>query len=290
MSHAYQLATVLAATMSLLPLLYAQGNAAGLIAAQTSSESQKPVPVTMTECEGVNNCATWTFLGAQGNGKWPTGEDANLSVERYDTNSVVIRRADSTGTSAGLTAVYTGTRHGDRVGGDFTSSWPGHWDNKAGNWYATVEAPVTLPSVFHVCSGDHCFTYTLESGKFTNYTNLPYQSGEKRILTIRSFTRASVVFDEVDYGTFPLTATWTGQVSPQNSNVVEGIGRITSWAGKPTHNPAGTPFKLAFGASLDTVAGSDGERSGPRPQQSNPTIVIAPVVCVPWFFTVVCAQ
>ena len=102
----------------------------------------------MTECEGTNNCATWTFLGGQGNGQWPSGEIANLSVERSDASSVVIRRADSTGVSAGLTAVYTGTRHDDRVGGEFTSSWPGHWNNKSGNWYATVERnPVGPPSV-----------------------------------------------------------------------------------------------------------------------------------------------
>lgn len=49
-----------------------------------TTRSKTPTPVTMTECEGVNNCATWTFLGTQGNGQWPTGETANLSVERYD--------------------------------------------------------------------------------------------------------------------------------------------------------------------------------------------------------------
>src|SRR5580698_6121777 len=120
-------------------LLFAGHGAAQRAEAQALSRAKAATPVTMTECEGVNDCATWTFLGSQGNGQWPSGETANLSVERYDNNSVVIRRADSTGSSAGLTAVYTGTRHGDRVGGEFTSSWPGHWDNKAGNWYATVE-------------------------------------------------------------------------------------------------------------------------------------------------------
>lgn len=114
--------------------------------AAQAPKSQVAAPVTMTECEGVNNCATWTFLGAQGNGQWPSGEIANLTVERSDNDSVVIRRADSSGSSAGLTAVYTGTRHGDRVGGEFTSPWPGHWESKGGNWYATLEkAPRALP-------------------------------------------------------------------------------------------------------------------------------------------------
>src|ERR1022692_2970200 len=36
-------------------------------AAQAPSKARAASPVTMTECEGTNNCATWTFLGAQGN-------------------------------------------------------------------------------------------------------------------------------------------------------------------------------------------------------------------------------
>ena len=65
---------------------------------QTTHPASKAAgPVSMTECKGTNNCATWTFLGTQRNGKWPTGEEANLSVEKFDSVSVVIRRADSTG-------------------------------------------------------------------------------------------------------------------------------------------------------------------------------------------------
>src|ERR1700685_468365 len=88
----------------------------------TKAPSKAATPVTMSECEGTNNCATWTFLGTQGNGQWPSGEVANLAVEHSDASTVVIRRADSTGPSAGLTAVYKGTRHGDRVSGEYTSS------------------------------------------------------------------------------------------------------------------------------------------------------------------------
>jgi hypothetical protein len=120
----------------------------------------------MTECEGTNNCATWTFLGGQGNGQWPSGEVANLSVEHSDKDSVVIRRADSTGPSAGLTAVYKGTRHDDRVGGEFTSSWPGHWENKSGNWYATLQktTETSLPPEMHFCA-QQCAGLKLENGR-----------------------------------------------------------------------------------------------------------------------------
>jgi len=86
-------------------------------ATKSPTNPQTPSPITMTECEGTNNCATWTFLGTQGIGQWPSGEISNLNVEHFDDNSVSIRRADPIGPSTGLTALYTGTRHGDRVGG-----------------------------------------------------------------------------------------------------------------------------------------------------------------------------
>ena len=100
---------------------------------------------------------------------------ANLSVERYDNDSVVIRRADSTGSC--LTAVYTGTRHGDRVGGEFTSSWPGHWDDKSGNWYATVEkSPTGPPRVMHFCARN-CFTLMWDSGAMLLRVNQEHMDG-----------------------------------------------------------------------------------------------------------------
>lgn len=109
--------------------------------AQTTQEEPTPSPVAMTECQGTDNCASWTFLGTQGNGQWPTGEIANLKVEKFDSTSVVIRRADSTGAAAGLTAVYTGTRHGNRLGGEFKSTWPGHWVNQEGTGTRRLNQP-----------------------------------------------------------------------------------------------------------------------------------------------------
>src|SRR5206468_1623038 len=64
-----------------LPPASANTSAQARNPAKPESDSQAAVPVTMTECEGVNNCATWTFLGSQGNGQWPSGEIANLTVE-----------------------------------------------------------------------------------------------------------------------------------------------------------------------------------------------------------------
>jgi hypothetical protein len=221
-------------------------------------------PRTMTECEGVDNCSTWTFLGVQGNGQWRTGEVANLYFQKVMVNddksvAVVIRRADSTGSAAGLTAVYTGTWRDGRVGGEFTSSWPGHWKNRSGNWYALTEATLSLPTVMHLCAHDHCLTYTWEDGHYTNYTNLPYQSGEKRVLTVKSFTRESIVLYDTETGSYPLTAVWTGRISSEGSSIADGTVLITSWGGKPTRNPAPAPFKLAWGPALDLIPGSDAE-------------------------------
>jgi hypothetical protein len=235
------------------------------------NQSRESTPYTMTECEGVDNCATWTFLGVQGNGQWRTGEVANLYFRKVTVNddksvSVTIQRADSTGSAAGLTAVYTGTWRDGRVGGEFTSTWPGHWNNKTGNWYAMTEAPLSLPPVIHLCTHDHCFTYSLEDGRYTNYTSLPYQVNEKRVLTIKSFTRESIAFRETETGTYPLMAEWTGRVSSASNNIAEGTMIITSWAGKPTKHPAQTSFKMAWGDALDAIPGSDPRQEMQKPQ------------------------
>jgi hypothetical protein len=156
------------------------------------------------------------FPPKQGNGQWPLGEVANLTVERYDENSVVIRRADPTGAAAGLTAVYTGTRHGTRVGGEFTSSWPGHWDTKSGNWYATVEAPVSRPSVMHFCASN-CFTLTWDRG---HYVAGPRAAPDwASTWVVDSFTRESVILRRHDSPTsfFPngWDVVYRGRISPE---------------------------------------------------------------------------
>jgi hypothetical protein len=74
----------------------------------TRAKPQSAVPVSMTECEGINNCANWTFLGGLGNGQWPSGNIANLTVDQVDTSRIVIGRTDSTGASAGTICVLRG--------------------------------------------------------------------------------------------------------------------------------------------------------------------------------------
>ncbi|MGA1988121.1 MAG: hypothetical protein ABSG72_17780 [Candidatus Sulfotelmatobacter sp.] len=240
--------------------------------AGAAPKGQAASPVTMTECEGTNNCATWTFLGSQGNGQWPSGEVANLTVENFDADTVVIRRADSTGVAAGLTAVYKGTRHGDRIGGEFTSSWPGHWDGKAGNWYATIEKnSVSLPTLMHWCidcANGMGGTLVWENGHYLNVNDVP---GQTTILTVEKFTRESVVLHRTNSGRYPGSAVLTGQISAQGNSIANGIQT----------NPDGQTrtFRLAWGTALNTVPGS---------RRSDPQMVARPVVCYGWFFGIVC--
>jgi len=282
-----KLSFVLAA-FAMTPIAHSQTVQSQQIGTHASQKAKAPVPVAMTECEGVNNCATWTFLGAQGNGQWPTGEIANLTVDRYDDNSVVIRRADSTGSSAGLTAVYTGTRHGDRVGGEFTSSWPGHWDEKSGNWYAMIEGPISLPSVMHFCDVN-CGTLQLQKDDqhyVVTSRNGFEDPGWSETWTVLQFTRESVVLRRTLTGKYAFTVTYTGRLSNDGYSLEN--------AANPFHDRPGQPanIKLAWGNALNSVPGSNWERDrGRQPQQGIVAVpvVAAPVVCVPWFFGVVCA-
>jgi hypothetical protein len=251
-------------------------------ATKAPPKSQPAVPVTMTECEGTNNCATWTFLGLQGNGQWPSGEVANLNVEASpDSDTVVIRRADSTGSSAGLTAIYTGTRHGDRVAGEFTSSWPGHWNNKSGNWYATVQKPQSPPPVMRVCDPpSFCGIWTWNNGHYDGFWSVGGPPGGRSPvtakLTVVSFSPESVIINRTDTSPAPrvgYTYVYTGKISADGNRIVNG-----NWSG----TDGSGHFTASWGAALEDA---------PPPAQLAPQRVVVPVVpviCVPWFFGVVC--
>jgi hypothetical protein len=274
--HRSSLAPCYSASVSLLAcawaiLAQAQPAAPAEPEPESAGKSRTPQVVHMTECEGVNNCAHWTFLGTQGNGQWPSGEIGNLSVERFDKDSVVIHRADSTGNSAGLTATYSGTRHGDRVGGEFTSAWPGHWESKSGNWYATLESVAGggPPPMLRFC-GVHCITYRFDGGRYVNAIQPAGQPSWSSVMDIGSFKRDSIVLYRVDYngGRAVFKVTMTGKFAADGNSITD-----TAMNGTPN------PWRLVWGLDINTIPGED-----PVVQ----TVVVAPVLCVPWFFTIVC--
>ncbi|HTV16496.1 MAG TPA: tetratricopeptide repeat protein [Acidobacteriaceae bacterium] len=82
----------------------------------------------------------WSFNGTQGTAT-PGG---TLSIERFDAESLVVRRADS----SGLTAVYTGAVHGTRIEGTVEWTWPGHDGYPASGKFAAIlqDAPGATPS------------------------------------------------------------------------------------------------------------------------------------------------
>jgi hypothetical protein len=229
--------------------------ASGQCAAQGAEKSHTPAQITMTECEGTNNCATWTFVGTQGTGKWPSGELSNLIVERLDDNSVVIRRADSTGPSAGLTALYTGTRHGDRIGGEFTSSWQGHGDDKTGYWYATISRnQQDLPPAMRMCLAPNynvCWDWTWNSGHYDGVMT----NGDRGTMTTESFTPELIV---LRVKTARYSAVVTGKISSQANSVVN-----ADWSN--TLGQAGL-LNIAWGSALAAVPPSANFQD-PAPQR-----------------------
>jgi hypothetical protein len=205
--------------------------------------------VTLTECEGVNNCATWTFLSEKGYGKWRSGEEAVLEVKSVKDNQVVIVRTDVTGSKAGLTATYKGTLSDDRIGGEFVSLYNGHKDS--GNWYAMLGAIATnTPSVMHFCAAN-CVTLVWDKDHFTA-EGAPGNS----VWTVESFTRDSLIMHRTDYRPYSGTAVVKGQISSDGNSIVNGTITWTSHPGLPGVGVA-VPFRAAWGAALDTVPGSD---------------------------------
>jgi hypothetical protein len=243
-------------------------------AAQEKSQPRAPISLTMTECEGAGACGTWAFLGSQGNGQWPSGETANLSVKHFDADSVVIRRADSNGPSAGLTAVYSGTRRGDRIAGKFIVTPPGRKDSVSGDWQATIEkTSLNLPMLMHLCiqcENGTGATLVWEKGHFRNAAALP---GESETFNVESFTPESVILHRTDYGLHVGEAILTGRISARGNSIVDGVQR---WIGNSRNDHE---FHAAWGDAINSVPGS---------RAPDPAVVARSVVCYPWFSTMVC--
>lgn len=233
-----------------------------------------PVSLSITECEGESPCSTWTFLGSRGDGQWPSGEAANLSVQHFDANSVVIYRADWKGPSAGLTAVYRGTRHGDRLEGKFTATLPGQKDSATEDWHATIGiTPVNLPMLIHMCiqceTGKGA-TLVWDKGHYKNAAALP---GESETFSVESFTREAVILRRVDVGLHQGEAVLTGRISADGSSIVDGVQR---WVGDSRNDHE---FHAAWGDAISSVPGS---------REPDRGVTARAVLCVPWFSAMSC--
>ena len=118
------------------------------------------VPANLFSCEtaGCNaqspQYGQWTFMGTKGQATWSRLRvTAQLTVERYDADQVVIRRVDNIGPTQGLTAVYKGKINGSRIEGTSQYSWPGHpLDGQSFPWFATLDAQGAGASTTNSCS------------------------------------------------------------------------------------------------------------------------------------------
>ena len=70
--------------------------------------------------------------------------------------------------------------------------------------------------------------------------------------------------------------------------IVGMVNGIINWTWHPCCGTSSGPYTAAWGTAINTVPGSNAERDRGKPQP--PQILVRPVVCVPWFFTMVCGQ
>ena len=204
--------------------------------------SPKGLPTVMVQCE-PDSCATWTFHGTQGIGRWLTGPVGNLTIEKFDAHSVSIRRVDTAGPGLGINALYSGTLKGDHIEGTYTWTWPGHGQASSGttDWIATVRwkkegSALPTPSSMAMCEGaaDGCGTWSFQGklgeGRWT--------IGTVGNLTIDYFEADSVSIRRVD-----VTGAWKGLVALYTGTLkgdrIEGT-MTWLWPGHPAPYLIGT--------------------------------------------------
>jgi hypothetical protein len=135
----------------------------------------------------------------------------------------------------------------------------------------------------HICLAN-CGTWTLDKG--TPFDKPHYGSvASGSIVVVESWTRQSVLMNRTDYNV-PGAAVLKGKLSSDGNSIVD--GSIT-WTYHPCCGTGSGPFTAAWGPAINTVPGSNAERDHGVPPP--PVVVYRPaVVCVPWFFSVVCSQ
>jgi hypothetical protein len=246
---------------------------------QPTSKPQAAYRLTMTECEGIDNCTTWSFLssnGWKGYGKWRTGEEAVLDLRSAENGKVIIERTDVTGAKEGLTATYNGILRDGKVGGEYESHYRGH--DSSGNWYAILgPAASSLPTEMHFC-GANCMTLLLDNGRYFARDGLTDAKDCSEATcgtwTVESFTPDSVILHRHD------------PYSPYNKFSRPGIGWNVVVAGRmsPDGNSItnatvdGHPatFKLAWGSALSSVFGSNAQRDAAGGLQPSPPAQVTP--------------
>ena len=117
------------------------GTAAWYALIERGDPGKTLIPTSILECEDATKaCTTWSFHGKDGQGEWPGGVFAELSVQRFDDSIVSIRRTDRKGLVQGWDGFYVGTRVDTHVEGTLIWSWPNHGQYSLGSstWRAEI--------------------------------------------------------------------------------------------------------------------------------------------------------
>jgi enterochelin esterase-like enzyme len=235
---------------SLAVLFFVSGISLAQNTTSPSSASMQ-IPSSLTECEasqcppGSQNQGTWSFRGSLGDAHWNNGADAKLIVQKFDADGIVIRRIDLPNSSSfGLTAVYTGKMHGDRIDGSVVWSWSGHWDDRhpTSQWFATVKnarqaAPaaslIKALSSMTECESNQC-TRGHQGGctwAFHGYEGeMNCHNGATAKLVVQKYDADGIVIFRTDLASsfsYGLTAVYTGTL---RGNLITGYG-TWSWPG-----------------------------------------------------------
>jgi hypothetical protein len=106
--------------------------------------AQASAPTRILACESTNDSCkrpdarldlVWVFNGTEGTATSPSNPTGSrITIERFDSDSIVVRRVDD----SGLTALYTGTVHGTHMSGTVQRSWPGHPDYPANGSFSAI--------------------------------------------------------------------------------------------------------------------------------------------------------
>jgi hypothetical protein len=247
---------------------FALGSLACLLLAVEPIAVAQTLPTHLYECESTGCGGDWKFTGRTGKAAWPQGVFADLAIQRFDAEQVVIRRTDTGASTRGATAVYTGRVHGHRIDGDVVYNWPGHWGNKPMtlHWYADILDP-NDPARTATRPRDATTTPTLSSlnGAFPNLDGVwqvKLPPSEPPMFLALVSQGADVTFVRVFPGETRLT--WRGHFSSSTQLAGHSCGN-SAHIENPNCLPevstvsfvTATHLKDNFGAEMDKIAGPD---------------------------------
>jgi len=222
---------------------------------------------TLTECEGVDNCATWHFVKNEGLGRWKNGEIANLRITELkqidSTNwSISIHRVDLDGENEGYIADYHGTlRKNGTVGGEFKSDSNGG----EGDWYAIPKGALpalVLPVVMHFCDVN-CLSLKLIDGRYIATNNPAHnEAGWSETFVVKKFTRESVILERTLTGN-PYhfkDVKYEGQISSDDNSIVNAKNPFCCSGNQPQY------VSFVWGELLNSIPG---DYTSPGPRQTS---------------------